>query len=130
MKLEVGKRYVARNGDVTEPLRLKGGDELDHPYAGKVGDAFASWTEDGAWFYDMKNEEELDLVAEFVEPVLTLTPQPQADLAWKLRTWAEENYMQGEHLSLHAQDVNDTIQGVLKAVLGERLDYSASFKKV
>jgi hypothetical protein len=71
MKLEVGKRYVTRGGKVTskmEPL-------YDcYPFMAWVdGYGGISWTNDGHYLSD-KKEHELDIVAEYKEPVKVEAP--------------------------------------------------------
>ena len=131
MKLQVGRNYKLRNGLVTMPMQAPDARRESQfrfstqvPGIAEYMSSIQSWREDGTWAISINNaQSEYDIVADY---------QDTADLshAGKLRTWAEENYSKGTHLPLQKQDTNATILGVLQAVLGERLDYSATFKKI
>lgn len=69
MKLEVGKRYVMRNGEVTGAL------ECCENLSGWFKDSRNTWREDGLWSSaDVTGA--YDIVAEYVEP------EPQQPLRW------------------------------------------------
>lgn len=90
MKLEVGKRYVLRNGEVTEPLEETS--DPVHKFAARAKNIVKrTWTESGHWL-DGSTDKDLDIVAEYVEP------QPQQPLRWvencvpdKPGIWAYKN---------------------------------------
>lgn len=64
MKLEVGKRYVRRNGTVTAPLELAQHndpeDQLAFPFFDP--DRELTYSEDGSW---LLSESRMDLVREY-----------------------------------------------------------------
>lgn len=68
LRLEVGKRYVQRNGRVTDPLRacLSG----RYPFS----DGYNSWTGEGGYCILVTNSP-LDIVAEYDEPAIP-NPEP------------------------------------------------------
>lgn len=70
LKLEEGKRYVCRNGDVTTPLVWDDvGGKTDYPWDGSVDGRYKCWTVDGKlWLEESNIEHDFDLVAEYVEP--------------------------------------------------------------
>lgn len=74
MKLEVGKRYVLRNGETIGPLSEYGGGEFRFTARDNRGRRL-SWRIDGSERIDF-GEDEFDIVAEYVEP------QPQQPLRW------------------------------------------------
>ena len=74
MKLEVGKRYVMRNGETIGPLSEYGGGEFRFTARDNRGRRL-SWRIDGSERIDF-GEDEFDIVAEYVEP------QPQQPLRW------------------------------------------------
>jgi len=63
MKLEAGKRYLTRDGQVTGPL-IQTPNYL-HSYEGMVGEVSLSWLDNGKWL-DECTEQRLDLVSEYL----------------------------------------------------------------
>lgn len=71
LKLEVGKRYIRRDGFVTAPL-TKNPISAGYPFWDPKEEN--SYTEDGA-FFSSGSESRRDLVAEYVEPETAAAPQ-------------------------------------------------------
>lgn len=75
MKLEVGKKYVCRNGEVVGPLEVR--EDCQYPFACPVsirGYKSMSWRPDGRWSV-IDDGSEFDIISEYTEPA----PPPQ----WK-----------------------------------------------
>lgn len=70
MKLEVGKRYVRRDGKVTGPLGFR--TSIAWPFYDTLN-VFAAWTEDGRC--SIGGPSDFDLVAEYT-PVVEAFPRP------------------------------------------------------
>lgn len=71
MKLEVGKRYVTRKGEVTSPLErsnIVGVSDDGYPFMAEVDSDLYTWTVDGC-FYASTALCDRDLVEEYSEPV-------------------------------------------------------------
>lgn len=67
IKLEAGKRYVLRNGDITEPLAYNNGSK-DYPfYAATQREKRLTWAAAGS-YTDSGMDCEFDIVSECVEP--------------------------------------------------------------
>ena len=67
MKLEAGKRYKARNGDITEPLEYVEYAET-YPYCAKgVGGTKRGWVTNGQWLSGDWDPQDYDLIEEYVE---------------------------------------------------------------
>lgn len=65
MKLEVGKRYVTRNGQVTGPVRASGGSL--YPFEVDLGCVEGElYTDEGFYYWDDKGHD-IDLVSEYIE---------------------------------------------------------------
>jgi len=67
MKLEAGKRYKARNGDITEPLEYVGYSATYPYYARGVGGSKRGWATNGQWLAGDWNPQDYDLIEEYVE---------------------------------------------------------------
>lgn len=69
MKLEHGKRYVMRNGDITPPVcdMRRHGYGAGQPFCAHMNDIRRHWTESG-FFWIAGDESAFDIVAEYVEP--------------------------------------------------------------
>jgi NTP pyrophosphatase (non-canonical NTP hydrolase) len=70
--LEVGKRYIARNGEVTQPLRYDKTIITDHRYYDDI--SWRAYKQNGQWGYELMDEK--DLIKEFCEtPAAPAAPQ-------------------------------------------------------
>jgi len=67
MKLEAGKRYKARNGDITEPLEYVGYSATYPYYARGVGGSKRGWAANGQWLAGDWNPQDYDPIEEYVE---------------------------------------------------------------
>lgn len=67
LSLQAGKRYVTRNGRITEPLinSLDGSDE--YPFEGQLSDHEEAWTAEGKYYCNDVRPDELDLIRECPE---------------------------------------------------------------
>lgn len=69
MKVEVGKRYVRRDGSISGVMEAC--DEHDgYPFA----DQYESYTAGGKYYADSTKDHEFDLVSEYVEPGQVVVP--------------------------------------------------------
>ncbi len=64
MQLQMGKRYVMRNGDITQPLEYR--PDFFHGFPFK--DGIDVWREDGTWAMD-REECQFDVVREYTDYV-------------------------------------------------------------
>jgi uncharacterized coiled-coil protein SlyX len=73
MKLEIGKRYVLRDGSTTGPLRQNN----LHPFPFFCDELSYSWKEDGGYINDFVHPR--DIVSEYIEPQSQSQPSPAID---------------------------------------------------
>lgn len=94
LKLEVGKWYRRRDGEVVGPLldeAPKGWKPLtkSHPFGGFSKDGFRTYTPDGFWAANTGTK--FDLIAEVPAPVLVPETQPAVDATTLVGTPARED---------------------------------------
>lgn len=94
MKLEVGKRYVLRNGIVTGPLKHDGQDEISFPFYDPNRRKITTdnyWRKDGSFSTSREPDSVFDIVSEYVEPEPKeppvgeryITAMQENELRWK-----------------------------------------------
>ena len=73
MQLELGKRYVTRDGQISGPVESNYGDNKEpYPFKATIGQAVLTFQSNGR--FRSGKETDLDLVAEYVEPVESEKP--------------------------------------------------------
>lgn len=77
MKLELGKRYVRRDGGVTTIIRLDNDPDNEWPYLSNDEDGW-TYDEQGRFGLD-KSPRGLDLISEYIEPDEEPKPEPVAE---------------------------------------------------
>lgn len=118
MQLEVGKRYVTRDGNVTSPLvRIPG----LYPFQGVVGEKIDqdTWKEDGGYYSD-GGYSEWDLVAEYKPKTEDVFPKASrldlildeigAERARQDAKWGEQNHEPHRWLSILMEEVGEAAQ--------------------
>ena len=83
MKIEAGKYYVTRGGDVVGPMVRCENVCYAYPWVGKNDDVDVYYTESGAFF--VRNSDRRDLIKEHVMPSLDLTKPVQTRDGRKVR---------------------------------------------
>lgn len=70
MRLEVGKKYVRRDGIIVGPIEYN---DSDHPAFNTHPYKYKSWSykKDGRYLYGRNDESVLDLISEYIEPKQT-----------------------------------------------------------
>lgn len=78
LKLEAGKRYVTRDGRLTDPLRSTAVASSRFPFGGTLTSTgqFFMWTDNGN-FYNTKEQRELDILEEYSAPLDLSNPLSQ-----------------------------------------------------
>ena len=80
MKLEVGKKYLTRSGEVAL-IKTRHEDDRDYPFRGEVDGNFRTWKEDGK--HSLQKESKYDLL-ELTNPKTRQQLVTEADGSWRL----------------------------------------------
>jgi len=107
MILQVGKRYVTRDGNKTGPLRARW--SIDYPFEATLEDEFESrsWTRDGK-FYPYAKDSPFDLVAEYAGYVGPAKDQPnyEYDPSNPIKRPTDQSLTLEEHVVKIKQDID------------------------
>lgn len=119
MKLELGKRYVTRDGRVTSPLSHFDQEGALYPYCARIDGELDEdyWQADGAYLYDGRAYK-FDLVREYVDtdpfPVASRLDQVmdevRAERASQDAKWGEQNHEPYQWLSILMEEVGEAAQ--------------------
>lgn len=129
MKLEIGKRYVRRDGVVTDRIR---GANCKTRWA---TDGQYTWLADGGHYLENKAESTMDIVSEYIEPK---PDEPQQPLRWvenckpdKLGIWLwrqNDGYVHCHYVDNNR--INETWKEATRCYLGPIPEILPPVKKV
>lgn len=89
MKIEVGKYYKNRAGEVLGPVRHN--NDVDYPFEVQMDGHYRSFTTDGRYRISQKTAN--DLIEEVDADGSPIVPEPPASLSWNVpadRSWRDE----------------------------------------
>lgn len=89
MKIEAGKYYKTRAGEVLGPVRHN--NDVDYPFEVQMDGHYRSFTTDGRYMISQKTAN--DLIEEVNADGSPIVPEPPASLSWNVpadRSWRDE----------------------------------------
>jgi hypothetical protein len=123
IKLEVGKRYVTRNGKVTGPMELTPdihAQALGYYYRAEIEHHVMTWSTDGSLV--INHSHVLDLVCDYQQP----------SLEDRIKTWlVEESGYKREPMNDYQKGFNDSLSLLFRDVLGvEIVHENINFREI
>lgn len=104
LKLEAGKRYVTRRGEVTGVMHYDSA--ADQPFTAVFDGEWHSWSKNGCFMND--DESGMDLVSEHVEPVIRWTHKGLCEVLYESEQDAEYAYGEENVIRVQVTPLPDT----------------------